>query len=202
VAHDDKSQEKEPFLLSMLPFAGLALLLLLGLVWRYLPKDAPPPPPEPPAPTAEERAAVLLANFNQMPQRQIEISPEDFSLGPADAPVTVVEFSDFECPSCRMGASTATEILAKHPEDVRLVFRTFHRHRLHKELQQQLHPFACRAAVIARCAEIEPRSLLAGHDTFFGASRSRKSSSRAYLRASSTRAPSSGASPLPSRFRK
>lgn len=172
MTQDKTSQDKEPFLLSILPFAGLALLLVLALVWRYLPKDAPPAPPEPPPPTAEERAAVVLANFNQMPQREIEVSAEDFSLGPADAPVTVVEFSDFECPFCRRGATAATDILTKHPEDVRLVFKNFPIDTAcHEGLLQQLHPLACRAAVLARCAgKSSPDLFWRVHDAFFGAS--------------------------------
>ena len=172
MADDEKSQNKEPFLLSILPFAGLALLLVLALVWRYLPKDAPPAPPEPRPPTAEERAAVVVASFNQMPQREIEVSAEDFSLGPKDAPVTLVEFSDFECPFCRAGASTAREILAKHPEDVRLVFKNFPIDMAcHEGLERQLHPLACRAAVLAHCAgESSPSLFWRVHDLFFGAS--------------------------------
>jgi protein-disulfide isomerase len=148
VAQDKKNEE--PFFLSMLPFAGLGLLLLFALLWRYIPRDAPATPPEPPP---EDRAASTIANFEQMPQNAIEISPSDFALGPADAAVTVVEFSDFECPFCRIGAETAKEVLAKYPEDVRLVFKNFPIDTAcHEALQQQLHPFACRAAVLARCA--------------------------------------------------
>ncbi|MGH9388863.1 MAG: DsbA family protein [Vicinamibacteria bacterium] len=166
----DKTSE-EPFFLSMLPFAGLALLLILALLWRYVPRDAPstPAPPEPPS--TEEAAALEIANFEQMPHQTIDVSPADFALGPADAPVTVVEFSDFECPFCRIGAQTAREVLAKHPEDVRLVFKNFPIDTAcHDELQQQLHPFACRAAVLARCAGRSKAELFwQTHDALFQA---------------------------------
>ncbi len=44
------------------------------------------------------------------------------SKGPAPAKVTVVEFSDFQCPYCGRGNKVVTELLEKHPE-VRLVMR-------------------------------------------------------------------------------
>jgi protein-disulfide isomerase len=165
------SEKEEPFLLSMLPFAGLALLLVLALVWRYIPRDAPSAgtPPEPPS--AEEIAAAAIANFEQMPQREVEVSPSDFSLGPEDARVTVVEFSDFQCPFCRGGAAEVKEVLAKHPEEVRLVFKNFPIDKTcHEELERQLHPFACGAALLARCAGRSNADLFwRTHDALFGA---------------------------------
>lgn len=164
VAQDKTSEE--PFFLSMLPFAGLGLLLLLALVWRYIPRNEPSAPPPPPP---EDSAAIVIANFEQMPQRPIEVSAADFSLGPADAPVTVVEFSDFECPFCRIGAQTMREVLAKHPENVRLVFKDFPIDTAcHEELLQQLHPFACKAALLARCAGGSKAELFwQAHDALF-----------------------------------
>jgi protein-disulfide isomerase len=153
----------------MLPFAGLALLLLLALVWRYIPpRDAPATPP---GPSPEDSAALAIANFEQMPQRPIEVSSADFSLGPDDAPVTVVEFSDFECPFCRMGAQAVGEVLAKHPEDVRLVFKNFPIDiACHDALERQLHPFACKAALLARCAgQSSPERFWQAHDALFQA---------------------------------
>ncbi|MBC8070035.1 MAG: thioredoxin domain-containing protein [Deltaproteobacteria bacterium] len=43
--------------------------------------------------------------------------------GRADALVTIVEFGDFQCPYCRGVTSTLDEVLSRHGEDVRLVFR-------------------------------------------------------------------------------
>lgn len=171
MTQDKTSPEKtseEPFLLSMLPFAGLGLLLLFALVWRYIPRNEPSAPP-PSAP--EDSAAIAIANFEQMPERPIEVTPADFSLGPDDAPVTVVEFSDFQCPFCRMGAETMREVLVKHPEDVRLVFKDFPIDTAcHEELLQQLHPFACKAALLARCAGRSKAELFwQTHDALFGA---------------------------------
>jgi protein-disulfide isomerase len=45
--------------------------------------------------------------------------------GPADARVTVVEFSDFQCPYCAIAVGEANKLLQKFPKDVRLVFKQF-----------------------------------------------------------------------------
>jgi protein-disulfide isomerase len=47
------------------------------------------------------------------------------SFGPQDAAVTVVEFSDFECPYCSAGAAAVTELKKTHGDRVRFVFRQF-----------------------------------------------------------------------------
>lgn len=45
--------------------------------------------------------------------------------GPAGAPVTIVEFSDFQCPSCRAAQPAIKQVLAQYPEQVRLVYRHY-----------------------------------------------------------------------------
>ena len=45
--------------------------------------------------------------------------------GPADAKVTIVEFSDFQCPYCAKAAVEASEVVQKFPKDVKLVFKQF-----------------------------------------------------------------------------
>ncbi|OFZ83934.1 MAG: hypothetical protein A3K03_01120 [Bdellovibrionales bacterium RIFOXYD1_FULL_44_7] len=47
------------------------------------------------------------------------------SIGPKDAPVTIVEFSDFQCPFCRNGALIVNSIMQKYPGKIRLIFRNF-----------------------------------------------------------------------------
>jgi protein-disulfide isomerase len=45
--------------------------------------------------------------------------------GPATAPVTIVEFSDFQCPFCRQTVKPLEGLLAQRPNEVRLIFRSF-----------------------------------------------------------------------------
>ena len=49
----------------------------------------------------------------------------DPSLGPENARVTIVEFSDFQCPYCAAAAQQARILLEKFPKDIRLVFKQF-----------------------------------------------------------------------------
>ncbi|MEM1030215.1 MAG: thioredoxin domain-containing protein [Myxococcota bacterium] len=47
------------------------------------------------------------------------------SFGPADAKVTIVEYSDFECPYCARAAKTVNDLKKAYPEGVRFVFRQY-----------------------------------------------------------------------------
>lgn len=58
----------------------------------------------------------------------ILIRPDSPIAGPADAPVTIVEFLDPECESCRAMAPVVKEILQQYPTQVRLVVRYFPLH--------------------------------------------------------------------------
>jgi protein-disulfide isomerase len=64
--------------------------------------------------------------------------------GAADAPVTIVEFSDFHCPFCRKVQPVLTELLSRYGDRVRLVYKDFP--------IDNLHPQARAAAEAARCA--------------------------------------------------
>jgi protein-disulfide isomerase len=45
--------------------------------------------------------------------------------GPADARVTVVEFSDFQCPFCAKAAAEVNQVMQKFPNEVRVIFKQF-----------------------------------------------------------------------------
>jgi protein-disulfide isomerase len=45
--------------------------------------------------------------------------------GPANAKVTVLEFSDFQCPYCKRGRDTMEELLKAYPNDVKVVFKHY-----------------------------------------------------------------------------
>ena len=81
-------------------------------------------------PLAESRAQI-----------QMKDAP---SLGDAKAAVTVVEYSDFECPVCRSLHDVLRGMLPNYAGKVRLVFKDFP--------LEQLHPWARTAAIAGRCA--------------------------------------------------
>jgi protein-disulfide isomerase len=56
---------------------------------------------------------------------RISVASTGPSRGPENARITIVEFSDFQCPFCRRVLPTIEQVLAKYPEDVRVVYRNF-----------------------------------------------------------------------------
>lgn len=50
-------------------------------------------------------------------------NPRDISVGPANAKVTIVEFFDYNCGFCKQSTEWIRQIMEKHPEDVRVVFK-------------------------------------------------------------------------------
>jgi protein-disulfide isomerase len=66
------------------------------------------------------------------------------TLGDPNAPVTIVEYSDFECPVCRNLHDALRGILPTYAGKVRVIFKDFP--------IEQLHPWARTAAIAGRCA--------------------------------------------------
>ena len=67
-----------------------------------------------------------------------------YAKGPAAAPITLVEFSDFHCPFCKRVQPTITQVLAKYEGKIRMIYKDFP--------LDSLHPQARAAAEAARCA--------------------------------------------------
>jgi protein-disulfide isomerase/predicted transcriptional regulator len=63
--------------------------------------------------------------------------------GPATAPITIVEFSDFECPYCGKAEPSVKAVMDAYPGKIRLVYRDF---------PLPMHPRAPKAAEAAHCA--------------------------------------------------
>jgi protein-disulfide isomerase len=66
---------------------------------------------------------------------QVLIGPEDHYLGPADAPVVLVEYGDYECPQCAQAHAAVHVVLTELAEDVRFIFRNFPRAEIHPQAQ-------------------------------------------------------------------
>lgn len=77
------------------------------------------------------------------------VDPERFVLGNPDAPVTVVEFGDLECPYCRAAAPVLRRLVEESDGRVRLVWRHFPLF--------EVHPHALAAALAAEAAGAQGR---------------------------------------------
>lgn len=72
---------------------------------------------------AEEAALAQAAIADN--QDALIRNPADYSIGPDDAPVTVVEFFDYRCGFCKRSAEWATELPEQYDNQVRVVFKEF-----------------------------------------------------------------------------
>jgi len=105
------------------------------------------------------QAAVQVAPTTQA-VRRYDIPTEGFhSIGPEDAPIVLVEFSDYQCPYCqRWHEQVYTSLLAAYPGQVRVVYRNLP--------LTQIHPQAMNAAEAAMCAG-EQNAYWQYHDQLF-----------------------------------
>lgn len=143
----DASQSESIARLANLP--GPVKQLSLGKARSSVDVEAPRDPQE----QARLRQALLVALRRQatihinLPAPEPPILPvsadDDPSVGPASAPVTIVEFSDFQCPYCKLSVPLMKEILAKYPDKVKVVYRDY---------PGPNHPHAQQAAEAAQCA--------------------------------------------------
>ena len=106
------------------------------------------------ADAAQAEEKQLEEQFKNPVKIDITGSP---SKGPKDAKVTVVEFSDFECPYCSRGKDVMEEILKAYPKDVKVVF---------KHLPLSFHKNA-KPASIAAMAAGEQGKFWEMHDILF-----------------------------------
>jgi protein-disulfide isomerase len=133
----------------------------------------PPPPAVPNAPVAmvpvaaaaatndEERAAVEADEVDPDPG-PIPVTSADPSWGRRDAPVTIVEFSDFQCPFCARARQTIAELQRTYgPEKLRTVW---------KNNPLPFHPEARPSAAVAMALyeRLGNKAFWEINDTFFG----------------------------------
>lgn len=89
---------------------------------------------------------------------RVDVAAAGYSRGPLAAPVTVVEFADFQCPYSARARATVAALLDRHQRQVRHVFRNF---------PLPIHPDAWKAAEAAACAGEQGR-FWEMHDRLFG----------------------------------
>ena len=91
------------------------------------------------------------------PRQMVETLAEDPARGPADAPVEIVEFSDFDCPFCQRATETVDRLLEEFTGQIRFIYKDF---------PLPSHPNAFKAAEAGNCAHEQDR-FWELHDTMF-----------------------------------
>jgi Na+:H+ antiporter, NhaA family len=84
-----------------------------------------------------------------VPEPPPPVTSGDHVLGPADAPVTLIEYGDFECPYCGRARGAIEEVRERQGDRLRFVFRHFP--------LREVHPHAVSAAVVSEAAADEGR---------------------------------------------
>jgi protein-disulfide isomerase len=93
------------------------------------------------------------------PRREVAVAATDPSLGRAAAPVTLIEFSDFQCPFCQRVEPTLKKVRETYGDKVRIVWKDFP--------LTQIHPQAFKAGEAAHCAGDQGK-YWEYHDRLFG----------------------------------
>jgi protein-disulfide isomerase len=98
----------------------------------------------------ERRVATIVADLRSQADTKILLEPSRIeveaighSKGPDDAIVTIIEFSDFQCPFCQRVVPTIDQLLAKYPTEVRVVFRNLPLSNIHPRAQAAAEAAAC-----------------------------------------------------------
>ena len=92
---------------------------------------------------ARLRAAAEVSVLLRPPKVEVAFDPARFR-GAKDAPILIIEFSDFQCPFCRRSLETLQAVMNKYGGKVAHAYRDFP--------LDDLHPQARKAAEAARCA--------------------------------------------------
>ncbi len=154
IEEQDEPRQIPALLIGLLVLLAFAFGLGSGyMIWAQ-PKQALLEAAEQRAAAAEQKAAEAAAaagqavGQEQAPQ-EVQRYPvpedDDYVYGNPDAPITIIEFSDYECPYCQRWHNEAwPQIKAKYGDQVRLIYRDFP--------LDTIHPNATAAAEAANCA--------------------------------------------------
>jgi len=109
---------------------------------------------------------ALIAHFAQQPVN-ITIDPDAAFRGNPEAEVTIIEFSDFECPACRITSQQLTGILLEYRDDVSLFFMNYPLDQsINPNMTFDIHKNAALAAFAGVCAQ-QQGDFWSYHDVLF-----------------------------------
>ncbi len=128
--------------------AAAVLLIAVGS-WEALGRGATPTD----AAEIKRRRPDFYNWYFAQPRADVALEANRNARGSADAPVTIVEFSDFECGHCAAFHQSLDDVLHRMGSSMRVVFRHFPLDSAcNAKVGAAVHPSACLAAVAAECA--------------------------------------------------
>jgi protein-disulfide isomerase len=149
VEQPDTVTFKRSHFYSVLTVLAFAAGILLGyVVWGMNPAETAVPQAQNPQTAAQVAGPVVEAPIPTSTPGYVryDVSSEGYyAIGPEDAPITIIEFSDYECPFCRRWHQEVYQpLLAAYPGKIKLVYRNLP--------LTSIHPDALPAAEAAMCA--------------------------------------------------
>jgi protein-disulfide isomerase len=144
----DRNKDRLPEQLAGKPFAEIEPILIRGLTEQR----------------RREATGAVIESLRQdahvkvlLEAPRVSVAATGPARGPAGAKVTIVEFSDFQCPYCARARPVLEQVMKQYGSDVRLVFRDF---------PLSFHDNAAKAAEAGHCADEQGR-FWAMHDWMF-----------------------------------
>src|SRR5436189_2864220 len=132
VIHRRSAYPEPPGPVNLFPWVAMPLIFMLGLGTGWLIWGI---------------SAVSSTPLVKIPERvsRVDVSVDDDpSIGPADAPITIVEFSDYQCPYCiRWYDTVSSRLLTDYKDKIRSVYRDLPLTSLHPEAQSAAEPANC-----------------------------------------------------------
>jgi len=154
-----KKSDVKPDLTIKPLFNGLttaAMVVAMALVgYNFLKPSSKNNPTGDSNPEATLESQILGSKVNSIVVSKSAFSGlgEDYRKGGDEAKVTIVEFSDFECPACSRAEPLLKEVTAEFGSRILFVFKNYPLDKsCNASMKGDLHKFACQAAIIGRCA--------------------------------------------------
>ncbi len=142
--------------------AAVAVLLVVGMVsWKASRGDQMLSAEE-----IKQKDPEFYAWYGKLPTITTEVSG-GHTKGQDDAPVSITEFSDFECGHCANAYRSLKQVLPRYHKDVQVRFHHFPLDSAcNPAVKHTVHQYACLAAVAAECAAAQGR-FWEYHDVLF-----------------------------------